>query len=154
MNKFWLAVATFFGVGHAPIAPGTWASLVTTVTVYILRPHLSGGASLILALAVVVGLGIPAAAAAEIHYRRKDPGACVIDEVAGQMLCLIFIPRTAALYVTAFLLFRIIDILKPFPIRHLERIGGGWGIMIDDLAAGLAALALTRLLMLLPLWAV
>ena len=146
MNKFWLAIATFFGVGYLPIAPGTWASLVTAATLYVVYPWITTPHSLYLALAFVTILGIPAATHAEKHFGKKDPGTCVIDEVAGQMVCLIFVPHSLPHYLTAFLIFRVTDILKPFPIRRIERLGGGWGIMIDDLLAGGYTLAIIYLL--------
>lgn len=146
MKPIWMAIATFFNVGRIPLAPGTWASLVTTGTLYLLQPRLSSLFIEILALVLITLVGIPAAGAAERYFQKKDPGQCVIDEVAGQMLCLIFLPRTAGIYLAAFLVFRFFDILKPFPIRLAEKIVGGAGIMADDLIAGLYTLATILLL--------
>jgi phosphatidylglycerophosphatase A len=147
MKQTWILLATFFNVGRIPIAPGTWASMVTAGIFYLLVPYLNIPLTGVLALVTITVLGIPAATAAEVHFGKTDPGECVIDEVAGQLLCLIFIPRLWTYYLAAFLIFRIIDILKPFPIRRVEKIGRGLGIMLDDLLAGLYTLALIRLYM-------
>jgi len=146
MKKTMILLATFFGVGYLPLAPGTWASLFTTIIVYLLLPLLKGGWwTILIALPLVTALGIPAAAAAEKHFSRKDPRPCVIDEVAGQMTALLFIPHNPFYFATAFLLFRVFDILKPFPIRQSERLPRGIGIMIDDLLAGAYALLILHL---------
>jgi phosphatidylglycerophosphatase A len=145
MKTVMIAVATFFNVGKIPLAPGTWASLITTGILFLLHPRLSSVPVEILALLFITLLGIPAAGYAEKHFQKKDPGECVIDEVAGQMICLIFLPHSVGVYLAAFLVFRFFDILKPFPIRQLEKIGGGLGIMADDLLAGLYTLAVIHL---------
>ena len=145
MKKIWILIATFFNVGRIPIAPGTWASMVTAGIFYLLHPYIQNPMTGILSLIIITMLGIPAATAAEFHFGRKDPGECVIDEVAGQLLVLIFIPHTWPYYLAAFLIFRIFDILKPFPIRRAERIRRGFGIMLDDLIAGLYTLGVIRL---------
>lgn len=145
MKTILITIATFFNVGRIPLAPGTWASLVTTITLYLLRPRLSSVSIEILSLIMIIAVGIPAAGYAEIFFQKKDPGQCVIDEVAGQMLCLIFLPRTVGYYLAAFLIFRFFDIVKPFPIRLAEKIGKGTGVMVDDLIAGLYTLAAIRL---------
>jgi phosphatidylglycerophosphatase A len=138
MNRSALWIASFFGVGHLPIAPGTWASFVTTLVVYIVHPK----AALVLPLAALLTylVGIPAASAAETHFARKDPGNCVIDEVAGQLVALSFLPHAIAWYTASFFLFRLFDIVKPFPVRQSEQLPRGLGIMTDDMLAGLYAL--------------
>lgn len=145
MKRIWIDIATFFNVGRIPIAPGTWASMITAGIFYLLFPYIKNPITGILSLIFITILGIPAATAAEVHFKRKDPGECVIDEVAGQLLCLIFIPHSWPYYLSAFLVFRIFDILKPFPIRRAEKIGRGFGIMLDDLIAGIYTLALIRI---------
>jgi len=147
MKRIWITIATFFYIGHMPIAPGTWASLATTLLVFFIPPYWLAPVYLQLAIiAVVFLLGIPAATYAEKHYKKEDPGFCVIDEVAGQMVSLLLIPHSIWLYLASFLLFRVFDILKPFPIRLLEKAPKGLGIMIDDIGAGLYALGLLHLL--------
>ena len=146
MKRLLLLIATFFNIGYGPVAPGTWASLVTTLTLYIITPHLNSPViMLVMATVIVFIAGVPAASVAEKHFAKKDPRPCVIDEVAGQLVALIMVPHTPGNFLAAFLLFRFFDITKPFPIRRLEKIEGGWGIMIDDIIAGLYALGLFHL---------
>jgi phosphatidylglycerophosphatase A len=147
MKRILLLAATFFYVGYLPIAPGTWASLVTTVLVYFIRPYWQ--APVYIQLVIIFGvflLGIPAASHAEKHFDKEDPRYCVIDEVAGQMISLLLIPHSIGLYIAGFFIFRFFDIIKPFPIKHLEKAPQGVGIMIDGVAAGLYALGLLHLL--------
>jgi len=95
----------------------------------------------------VLALGVPAATAAETYFGRKDPGHVIIDEVVGQMITLVLTPRAGWKWLlAAYLLFRASDVVKPFPARRLERLRGGWGIMLDDAAAGCWALAALSLL--------
>jgi len=133
-----LLIATGLGVGYAPLAPGTAGSLLGLALHALL--YLAGGplAAVGGALAAAV-LGFWAAGAAERHFGRRDPGQVVIDEVAGQMLTLAFLPLTAGTAAAGFLLFRLLDILKPFPARRLEALPGASGIMADDLMVGLYA---------------
>jgi phosphatidylglycerophosphatase A len=145
MKKIWIAIATFFGCGYLPIAPGTWGSAAVVLIAYFTPLSVAPFAVLALATAGVFVVGIPAATAAERHFARKDPRPCVIDEVAGQLVSLWFLPRQAALYVAAFLLFRLFDILKPFPVRQSESLPHGLGIMADDILAGGYALAVLTL---------
>lgn len=146
MRKVWLVIATFFGSGLSPLAPGTCGSLATILLVYFIKPYWQAPLYIqLIAIAVVFIVGIPAGSAAEKHFNKKDPGACVIDEVAGQMISLLLVPHKTSFYIAGFFLFRFFDILKPFPIRRLEKIPGGLGIMLDDIMAGLYALALMQL---------
>jgi phosphatidylglycerophosphatase A len=139
------AVATFSGIGFLPGGPGTWASLVTAAVWYFaLRNNHPGGhalslLTLIAALAATL-IGIPAASIVERESGKEDPGHVVIDEVAGQLTALIFTPVGVLHAVLAVVLFRFFDILKPPPVRQLERLHGGLGIMVDDVAAGIYAL--------------
>ena len=94
------------------------------------------------ALVVVVVVGIWASRRVEDALERKDPGVIVIDEVAGMLLSVIVLPRTLPVLVTAFLLFRLFDIWKPFPARESQALTGGMGVMVDDLIAGVYALVL------------
>jgi phosphatidylglycerophosphatase A len=146
MKRILLCFATFFYIGHLPIAPGTWASLVTTVLVYFIKPYWQAPVYFQIAVIVLIFmLGIPAASAAEKHFNKKDPRLCVIDEVAGQMVSLLLVPHSISFYIAGFFLFRVFDILKPFPVRNAEKIPGGFGIMLDDIAAGLYALGVLHL---------
>lgn len=140
----WLT-GTFLGIGMLPGGPGTWAAATTAIIWYcaarIARP---GSAWLtigtLIAMILVTLIGIPAASVVERESGRQDPGHVVIDEVAGQLTALLFVPLEAWHVVLAFVLFRVFDILKPPPVRQLERLHGGLGIMVDDLGAGIYAL--------------
>jgi phosphatidylglycerophosphatase A len=132
----WLWLATVGGIGLAPVAPGTWGSAVAALT-YV---WLGDGGWLVQGLAVlsITVMGVRAAARAEAAWGGKDPGAVVVDEVAGQWLTLLFLPPTWTVILAGFVLFRLLDIAKPPPCRWLEHhLPGGWGVMADDLAAGL-----------------
>ena len=94
------------------------------------------------ALVVVVIVGIWAGSRVERVLGRKDPGVIVIDEVAGMLLAVLLLPRTIPVLITAFLLFRLFDVWKPFPARESQALTGGMGVMVDDLIAGLYALVL------------
>jgi phosphatidylglycerophosphatase A len=140
----WLA-GTFFGIGWLKPGPGTYASVAATA-IWFLAAHtthisLTGFAiaSAVAALAVTA-IGIPAATIVEREAGREDPGFVVIDEVAGQWIALIAIRPDALHTILALVLFRLFDITKPWPMRKLERLHGGTGIMLDDVAAGILAL--------------
>ncbi len=163
-----LTVATW-GVGFLPLAPGTWGSLVG-VGIYLscgwlvelslqhdtargfyqspLSLHLISKATLLIVIAAITTTGTWAASRAESLLARKDPGAVVVDEVAGQLIAFLFVPWGAGAWfiVAGFVAFRLFDIWKPYPIRRLEVLEGGLGIMADDVLAGLFAAALMSLL--------
>ena len=145
MKRIWIVIATFFGTGYMPVAPGTWASLLTALIVYFSPLATSPLPVMVLATAAIYAVGVPAAAYCERHFQKKDPRPCVIDEVAGQLVSLWLLPRQAPYYIAAFLLFRFFDILKPFPVNRSESLPGGFGIMTDDILAGCYALALLQL---------
>ncbi len=140
MRKTWILLATFFGIGYLPVAPGTWASLATALIFYFTPLAALPWAYWLLVAAVIFVIGVPAAAASEKHFRKKDPGHCVIDEVVGQIVGFLLLPRQAGFFIAAFFLFRFFDILKPFPIRRSESLPHGFGIMSDDVLAGLYTL--------------
>jgi phosphatidylglycerophosphatase A len=133
-----IIVSTGFGVGYAPLAPGTFGSILG-LALYALLYALAGPAATLAGLLVVTVLGFWSAGAAERHFGRSDPGHVVIDEIAGQMLSLALLPLTAGVAAAGFLLFRLLDILKPFPARRLEKLPGASGIMADDLMVALYA---------------
>ena len=137
-DRLRVAVATGFGLGRAPLAPGTVGSLATLPLIAGL--WWVGGWSAVLAGAVVATLaGYWAAGAGAAHFGRPDPGPVVIDEVAGQFVSLLFLAPTPAALATGFVLFRVFDIWKPFPAGAAERLPGASGIMTDDLVAGIYA---------------
>jgi phosphatidylglycerophosphatase A len=130
--------------------PGTWASAVTTLLWAALAGELPATTRpfVLIALAVVVTLiGVPAATRVAQAAAKKDPGFVVIDEVAGQLISLIAVPLTWKTFFAGFILFRAFDILKPPPVRQLERLPEGTGIMLDDVGAGMYALAVMQLLL-------
>lgn len=142
-------VATFFGAGRLKPGPGTWASVATLAIWRALAPAIDPGGQAIaaaLAAAAVTAMGIPASTRVARADGIKDPGYVVIDEVAGQLIALIGAPLHWKTLLASLILFRAFDVLKPPPLRHLERLPDGTGIMLDDVGAGLYALALVQLL--------
>ena len=136
-------VATGLGLGLAPYAPGTAGSLGGLLLAWLVGSQ--GGAGMLLGgTCLVAALGTWAASSAERLFGREDPPCVVVDEIAGQMVSLLYLPLTLRSLLCGFLLFRLLDITKPFPIRWLERLPGGAGIMADDLLAGAYANVLLR----------
>lgn len=128
-------LATVFFIGYIPFAPGTFGSLAGLAFIWIFKPNF-----LLQIIILTAGfiLGIVSSQIVEKDSGTKDSKHIVIDEFVGYMASIIFLPVTIGYIVTAFFLFRFFDILKPPPIRNLERIfSGGIGVMIDDLAAGI-----------------
>jgi phosphatidylglycerophosphatase A len=143
-------VATFFGVGRLHPGPGTWGSLATVLLWWLLASQLPvpSPVPVILALIVlVVAIGIPAATLEERACGKTDPSHVVIDEVAGQLVTLIACPIVWHALLAGFILFRAFDILKPPPVRTLERLQGGMGIVLDDVGAGIYALMVLQVLL-------
>jgi len=139
-------LSTAGGAGYSPIAPGTAGSAVGVVTFLALRqlsPVLQVAATLGL-----FGLGVVAASHTAARVGLEDPGIVVIDEVVGQWASLLFLPFTPATALVGFLLFRVMDIVKPWPARDFEALPGGLGIMADDLMAGIYANLLLRVALL------
>ncbi len=145
----WL-IATFFGAGLLKPGPGTYGS-VAAVLLWFAAAHALHPSATALAIGTTVAaiaatlIGIPAATIVARESARKDPGHVVIDEVAGQLIALILCPPDWAHAILALILFRLFDILKPWPIRKLETLPAGTGIMLDDVAAGLLALVCAQL---------
>lgn len=138
MNRTARAISTLFGVGYVRYAPGTVASLVALPFAWGIATE---GARFVLLLAGILALAIGAwASELYAHQTRTfDPRECVIDELAGQWIACAFAPTTLLGFTLAFVLFRIFDITKPWPIRHVEQLHGGLGIMADDAVAALMA---------------
>jgi phosphatidylglycerophosphatase A len=143
-------VATFFGVGRLRPGPGSWGSAVTVLLwaalAYGLAPSLRTPVAIGLAVLVTL-IGIPAATRVARASGVKDPQFVVIDEVAGQLITLIAVPLAWKTLLAGFILFRGFDIMKPPPVRQLERLPGGTGIVLDDVAAGLYGLVVMHLLL-------
>ena len=143
-------VATFFGIGHLRPGPGTWGSAATVLLWWVFAHKIAPGwqpwAPALLALAAVL-IGIPAATRVARASGRKDPQFVVIDEVAGQLVSLIAAPVAWQSLLLGFILFRAFDIVKPPPVRQLERLPEGTGIVVDDVGAGLYALAVMQIVL-------
>lgn len=139
-------IATSLGIGFLPIAPGTLGSALGLALVAVLGrlpiSRLSMTASLAVASALLFFLGAWASGEAEKFLGRHDPGPVVIDEVMGQMIAFLAKPDSSwKLLLAGFVLFRILDVVKPFPAGRAEKAPGGWGIMLDDVVAGAYSMA-------------
>jgi phosphatidylglycerophosphatase A len=134
MRRLALVIATAGGAGYAPIAPGTAGSAVGVV-IYLLTRHWSGAMQVALVL-LVSAAGIWASTHGARHFQKKDPGHVVIDEVAGQLLTLLLTGAGWFGVALAFFLFRLLDIIKPWPANRLEALPEGLGVMADDLMVG------------------
>jgi phosphatidylglycerophosphatase A len=143
-------IATWFGAGLLPWAPGTWGSLAALPFAWVIATLL-GAKALFVATVLLFFIGWWAAARVGRASGIKDAGAIVVDEVAGQWLTLAVTPADAGAYAAGFLLFRLFDITKPWPARWIDQhVGGGLGVMLDDIVAALyAAAALALLLVIL-----
>jgi len=143
-------LATVGYVGHFPIAPGTAGSAAALPLFFLVR--IAGWPALeVTVILVLLAAGCWAGSVAEAHYARTDPGYVVLDEVVGMLVTLLFVPVSAKGALVGFFLFRLFDIVKPFPARQCERLHGGVGIMTDDLVAGIYGnLALRAILYVLP----
>jgi phosphatidylglycerophosphatase A len=145
------AIGTFFGAGLLKPGPGTYGS-IAAVLLWYAAAHALHPATIALAIGTMIAaiivtlIGIPAATIVARESGREDPGHVVIDEVAGQLIALIAIPADWQHAALSLLLFRLFDILKPPPIRQFERLPGGTGIMLDDVAAGIFALIVAQLI--------
>ena len=143
-SGFWRWVATCSYAGYAPIAPGTAGTAVTLPFAWVLQEI----GSLPLSLAVIVVsyfVGVKAANVVESQLSEKDPSMVVIDEWVGMLITVVGLSLSISGFVLAFLLFRAMDILKPFPGRRAESLPAGTGIMLDDVIAGIYAHLLMRL---------
>ncbi|SRR5258707_5509984 len=150
-SRFSWLIATFFGIGYLQPGSGTWAAAVTVlvwwavaqVAARVMNPGWLLPAAILVSLAVTL-IGIPPSTTVARESGREDPGFVVIDEVAGQMIALIGVPVNWKYLLAGFILFRSFDIVKPFPLRRLEKLPSGTGIMMDDVGAGLYALVLLQ----------
>ncbi len=144
--NFWHPIsllATWFGSGLLPKAPGTWGSLAALPFAFLIAA-LAGTWGLLAAAILATLVGVWAAGVYAARSGQEDPQAVVIDEVAGQWLALVPVAHDLRLYAVAFLAFRFFDIVKVWPARRIDReLKGGWGIMLDDVVAGLYAAALS-----------
>jgi phosphatidylglycerophosphatase A len=151
VSQLWARLlATFFGIGYLRPGPGTWASAATVLLWWALTrwiPLAWQPWAAVLLAAITVFSGIPAATLMARTSHLKDPQFVVIDEVAGQLITLIAVPAAWKTLLLSFILFRGFDIVKPPPVRRLERLPEGAGIVIDDVGAGLYGLAVMQLVL-------
>ena len=138
-------LASGFFTGYFPVAPGTIGSLVGILACFFLQDVPFTAYAIVLILTLIAGIYI--SGEAEKIYRAKDSSHIVIDEIAGIFFTFLYLPMDVSFLLAGFLAFRFFDILKPFPIRLIdEKIEGGWGIMFDDVLAGIYANILIRLI--------
>ncbi len=137
MNRL---ISTFFGVGYLPKAPGTWGSLFA-ILIWWFVPVENIPLQLGLILLVLI-IGIYSSTKYPDKIKKSDPSEVVIDEVAGMWIALFLIPKSLFLYLIGFIIFRILDITKPLIIDKAQNLPKGWGIMMDDVLAGLITWAI------------
>ncbi len=148
MRRIERALSTLFFVGHCPLLPGTLASLLGAGVYLLVRNN----TPLYLTLtALFLALGFWSASGAEGTFRRKDPPQIVIDEFSSMLLVYLFVPFSVKFLITGFILFRIFDIFKMPPIKKLQKLPAGWGIMLDDIAAAILTNIILQVLRFLPI---
>lgn len=147
-NMLILFLAQGAFTGRFPVAPGT-AGTVAAVLIYFFVHGLSSSAYAMVCLVVVI-IGIWAAGRAEDILGKKDSPSIVVDEIAGYLISMFFLPATLGYVAAGFCLFRFFDIVKPWPIAGLQKLHGGVGVMLDDIAAGIYTNAVLQLVRRLP----
>ncbi len=143
MIKIAEIISTVFYIGKLPVAPGTWCSFIAFLSWYFLRSQVEG-VFILYASLVLFFIGVAVTTIYSESIGEEDPPEIVIDEWVGQWIALWLIPHTFFWGFTSFILFRIFDILKLGPVRNMEEIKSGTGIMIDDVIAGILALLVTQ----------
>jgi len=145
MRILYYSIATGFGVGYSPLAPGTAGTIMGVLIAY----FLFGGnlLFLFLAISILFIIGIAAGSFVEREQKSKDPSIVVVDEIVGMWISLLFVPHFWWSFLIAFALFRLFDVLKPFPANSIQKLKGGLGIMMDDVVAGVYALIGTHLIL-------
>jgi phosphatidylglycerophosphatase A len=152
LRRLGVFIATCAHVGYAPVAPGTFGSAVGLVVYYLVRRQASTAVELG-AIALILVVGLWSATEAEHHFGGIDPGPVVIDEVIGMLITLALHPVNVAGAIVGFFIFRVLDVVKPWPARRLELLPGGFGVVLDDVMAGVYGnLLMGGLVRLLPSW--
>jgi len=152
MDRLGVFCATCAHLGYVPIAPGTFGSAAGLVLFWAVRGTGSAGVE-VAVMAAVLAVGVWSGTVAERHFRGVDPGPVVIDEVFGMLVTLAFLPVSMAGAIVGFFVFRLLDIVKPFPARRFEALHGGVGIMADDgMAAIYANLLMRGFIVIAPGW--
>lgn len=151
-NKLNRLIATAGGIGYLPLAPGTWAAGVSALFWFIICQNFPGSYTWqLLVIPIIIVAGVYCSGKI-ITEKEKDPTHVVIDEIAGMSLTLLFIPSSYQNIFAGFILFRFFDILKPLGIKKMENMRRGWGIMFDDILAGVYSNIVLRLLILMKIW--
>jgi phosphatidylglycerophosphatase A len=152
MQRLGLFIATCGYLGYVPIAPGTFGSAAGLAVFYAVRS--SGSVSVELAAIVILfAIGVWSGTVAEHHLGGIDPGPVVLDEVVGMLITLALLPVNLTGAITGFLVFRVLDVVKPWPSARFERLPGGLGVMADDgMAAVYGNLVMRGLIALAPAW--
>ena len=154
MNRMALLISSFGYVGFFPIAPGTAGSLAA-LALYALVRWIDLPIVELAAILGVFAVGVWAATKTETLLGSTDPGPIVIDEVLGMLITLAWLPLSLTGVLVGFVLFRVYDVIKPYPARRFEDMHGGWGVMLDDAMAGVYGQVTLRLLVwALPAWMV
>ena len=152
LRRLGVFIATCAHIGYAPFAPGTFGSAVGLVVYYLVRRQASTTIELA-TIGVVLVIGLWSATEAEHHFGGIDPGPVVIDEVVGMLMTLALHPVNVLGAITGFVIFRVLDVVKPWPARRLEHLPGGFGVVLDDAMAGVYGnLLMWGLIRLLPTW--
>jgi phosphatidylglycerophosphatase A len=149
MTVIALALATALGAGYAPVAPGTFGSAAGLLLWWLLP---ASPFSQLVAIAVVFGLGVWSGSIAERHYKSADPSYVVLDEVLGMLITMFMIPSSWVALLSGFVIFRVTDVVKPYPANRLEALHGGFGIMADDAMAGVYANVALRVVLMFLAW--
>ena len=138
-------IASVAKIGYLPVAPGTWGSFIALLVWWYFIPE-QETFTYILILANLFLIGVITSSITSEQKKEKDPSSVVIDEWVGMWLTLLVVPKQLIWMMAAFFIFRLFDIAKIFPIKHLEKLNGGWGIMLDDVLAAIYALIVLLLL--------
>jgi len=151
-NKIYDTILSLFSVGKLPLAPGTYSSILTVIIFYLLHDYIyykNSGMILYLIYAITFILFSLMSDKSKEIYGVDDSKIIVIDELYGQLLPLIFIPKSIGLFLLSFFIFRVFDILKPFPVNLFDRIKNGWGIMLDDFVSGVFTLIFVKFIIMI-----
>lgn len=139
MKTIFTFLGTGFGVGYTPFFPGTAGTLLAVVIYLVLSRIFTHPFSYVVMLVIFSGFGVWICGKCDRHFEKKDSPVIVIDEIGGFLIAMFALPVSFRFIFLGFILFRAFDILKPFKIERLQRLPGGWGIMADDIAAGILA---------------
>ena len=147
MSHLQYLLATGFYAGYSPVAPGTAGSLLAVIVLWFSIPSIPLFVYLILII-IIFAIGVWTSSHVE-SQKGEDPSIVVIDEIAGMMIALIACPVSIKNFFVAFLAFRLFDVTKPFPVDRAERLPSGWGIMLDDVLAGIYTFLLVQILLII-----